>query len=355
VTSLGPADALASVIRHQIESAPARRIFVEYSGGCDSSLVLASAAAECDKAGVEPPIPISLRFPALPETDEREYQEWLVQHLGLDDWVRIDVDAEMDFVGPLAAPWLRRFGAIFPSPLFSRAIVYEQARGGVLFNGEGGDEVLGPRRLAPLFVTSAALRRGKLPGRQELRSLRDLVARPSTTARRRAQGLLDLPWLRESARGQLRARLLDELRPEPTRPERALPLHLQRRMIVAILAGIHWFGEQHDAVSQAPLLDPEFVASMSRLPWRDLRDRTTVLERHFAGVLPAGIRRRRSKAVFTRAFFSKHTRAFAESWDGSGVDPELVDVDELRRQWLSPEPHGATMVLLQQAWVASTL
>jgi asparagine synthase (glutamine-hydrolysing) len=271
-----------------------------------------------------------------------------VQHLGLDEWVRIDIDAEMDFVGPIAAPWLRRFGAVFPSPLFSRAIVYEQARGGVLLNGEGGDEVLGPRRLAPLFVTSAALRRGKLPGRQELRSLRDLVARPSTTARRRAQGLLDLPWLRESARGQLRARLLDELRPEPIRPERALQLHLQRRMIMAILTGIHWFGEQHDAVSHAPLLDPEFVASMSRLPWRDLRDRTTVLERHFAGVLPAGIRRRRSKAVFTLVL-GEHT-SIRQSW--LGRRPELIDVDVPASVALS-EPHGATMVLLQP--VASTV
>jgi hypothetical protein len=35
------------------------------------------------------------------------------------------------------------------------------------------------------------------------------------------------------------------------------------------------------------------------------------------------------------------------------VDPELLDVDELRRAWLSDRPNALTAALLQAAWLAS--
>jgi len=51
--------------------------------------------------------------------------------------------------------------------------------------------------------------------------------------------------------------------------------------------------------------------------------------------------------------FTEHTREFAWQWDGRGVDPDLVDPEALRANWLSDFPHAPSMALLQQAWLAS--
>ena len=73
----------------------------------------------------------------------------------------------------------------------------------------------------------------------------------------------------------------------------------------------------------------------------------------FGGLLPGAVCARGSKASFNRAYLGSATRDFASAWDGSGVDPELVDVDALRAAWLSGFPPGPTSLLLQQAWLAS--
>jgi asparagine synthase (glutamine-hydrolysing) len=60
---------------------------------------------------------------------------------------------------------------------------------------------------------------------------------------------------------------------------------------------------------------------------------------------------RRSKATFNHQFFGPATRAFADAWDGSGVDHDVVDADRLRQEWLADCPDGRTMGLLQEAWL----
>lgn len=51
--------------------------------------------------------------------------------------------------------------------------------------------------------------------------------------------------------------------------------------------------------------------------------------------------------------FTHHTRSFAQQWNGTGVDTDLVDAEALRDNWLSDAPHAPTMALLQQAWLAT--
>jgi asparagine synthase (glutamine-hydrolysing) len=60
--------------------------------------------------------------------------------------------------------------------------------------------------------------------------------------------------------------------------------------------------------------------------------------------------------VFTGAFWNRHSAAFAAEWDGSGVDPDLVDVAKLRQIWLGVEgsPDFRTFSLLQSAWLATS-
>jgi asparagine synthase (glutamine-hydrolysing) len=73
----------------------------------------------------------------------------------------------------------------------------------------------------------------------------------------------------------------------------------------------------------------------------------------FGDLLPDDVLARTTKSGFDRAFWSEPSRAFAAEWDGAGADPELVDVEALRQEWMSPEPDPRSFTLLQAAWLAS--
>ncbi|GAB3935828.1 hypothetical protein GCM10027614_11350 [Micromonospora vulcania] len=69
--------------------------------------------------------------------------------------------------------------------------------------------------------------------------------------------------------------------------------------------------------------------------------------------LPAEITAPRRKARFLEVFFRAPTREFVRSWDGTGADPELVDVDALRQLWTRWPIPGGTASLVQQLWLAA--
>jgi asparagine synthase (glutamine-hydrolysing) len=62
---------------------------------------------------------------------------------------------------------------------------------------------------------------------------------------------------------------------------------------------------------------------------------------------------RTTKAEFGGAYMAGHTRSFAETWSGDGVDHALVDADELRRLWRTEDRIAPTAALLQSAWLAT--
>ena len=82
--------------------------------------------------------------------------------------------------------------------------------------------------------------------------------------------------------------------------------------------------------------------------------RTEVLRSLVGDLLPDAMLSRTSKAAFDGAWWTHHAREFVASWDGSGVDPQLVDIEALRAEWLSERPTGVTSAMLQAAFVAST-
>ena len=49
-------------------------------------------------------MPVTHRFPRVPESDEGEWQELVIGRLGLDDWERLEWDDEMDLIGPSPPP-----------------------------------------------------------------------------------------------------------------------------------------------------------------------------------------------------------------------------------------------------------
>src|SRR5437762_538102 len=67
-------------------------------------------------------------------------------------------------------------------------------------------------------------------------------------------------------------------------------------------------------------------------------DRTAAMRALFADAVPLELLTRPRKAEFGRALWRSEARAFAASWDGTGVDDELVDPEQVRVAWSAPSP-----------------
>ena len=74
------------------------------------------------------------------DPDEAGWQEQLVTHLSLLDWPRVEISDELDLLGPYARRLLGAHGNQFPFNAHFSAPLVEQARGGTLITGVGGDE-----------------------------------------------------------------------------------------------------------------------------------------------------------------------------------------------------------------------
>ena len=132
---------------------------MSFSGGRDSSLVLAAAANAARREGLALPVPVTNRFASVAHSHESDWQELLVAKLGLTDWVRLELSDELDVVGELATRGLRRHGLLWPFNAHFHAPLLELASGGSLLTGIGGDELLGSSRWAhPLAVLSGSVR-----------------------------------------------------------------------------------------------------------------------------------------------------------------------------------------------------
>ena len=98
---------------------------VAFSGGRDSSAVLAVAAHVARRDGLPQPIPITKVFPDVPTAEEGSWQESVVRHLGLDDWQRVVIHDELDLVGPLATANLVAHGVVWPPTIHGDVPVVE--------------------------------------------------------------------------------------------------------------------------------------------------------------------------------------------------------------------------------------
>ena len=196
-----PLAALASAIERTLESGPPA---VAFSGGRDSSLLLAVAAHVCRRAGLEPPLPITLCIAgSAPEADEREWQELVLDHLQIPHWHRIPIGGELDLIGPYARRHLLRDGLLFPANAHSIVPLLEAAGQRCLIVGIGGDELLSPQqwrsvhdllggRRRPEHRDLVRLAAGVLP-----RTIRGMT-RPAS-----AESFEAMKWLRPATRSRL--------------------------------------------------------------------------------------------------------------------------------------------------------
>jgi hypothetical protein len=328
------------------------RCWVSFSGGRDSSLVLAAATHAARREGLPLPLPVTNRFPLAGHTDEAHWQELVVRHLGLDDWLRIEHTDALDIVGPVATRVLARHGLLWPFNAHFHVPLLEAAEGGTLLTGIGGDELFGSSRWARA-MSVALLRESPRP--RDLPRLALLAAprplRRAAIARRSPQDLF--PWLTAPARREFaRAWAADEASEPVGVPARIRQLR-GRRWAQMGLRSLELLARDAGANVDHPMLAREFGATVAAAGGRlGFGDRTTALLTLFGDLLPRGLLSRASKARFEGAFWARHSRELADVWDDEGIDPSVVDPDALRAAWSAREPDAHTYLLLQAAWLA---
>lgn len=347
-----PAPAASPVAALEAAMLPALRrppCLLAFSGGRDSSALLAVAVRLARREGLPPPVPATLRVRDAPRAEESEWQELTARHTGVDDWVRIELTDELDFVGAAAQKLLRRHGLLWPANLHFFVPLLEEAAGGSLITGVGADIVLASG-LPDLMGQSRARAATRNAVRRVYRALPAAARRPYVAR----QVAPDRPWLRPDAARALTRELL-ELRPEPVALAARLDYHYRQRTQVLTRYGLGLLAADEDARIVHPFVDPGFLASLGRfLGRRGAGGRTKVMRALFGDLLPEAVVMRPTKASFAEAFCGPHSRRLIRDWDGDGVDPALVDTERLRAFWRDGSDMqrlGRTALLLQAAWL----
>jgi hypothetical protein len=246
---------------------------------------------------------------------------------------------------------LRRYGLMWP-PNFAPTIrLMTMARGGVLLTGEGGDEAFGLKRVTPL--TKLLSSKGRVSPGVYADAARAVT--PAALRRRSAlRGRYRRPWLHPEAEAELAQRDAADLAAFALHAGRNTWQFATRRCARIAYETVRVLGADMDVTYVQAFAEPALVASVAAesgfFGWTG---RTATMRALFGDLLPREVLERRTKALFANAVFTRYTREFARTWNGTGVDTNLVDPEALRDTWLSTDPHAPSMSLLQQAWLAT--
>jgi asparagine synthase (glutamine-hydrolysing) len=165
---------------------------------------------------------------------------------------------------------------------------------------------------------------------------------------------MSLPWLRPDAEREVRRLRLERAVIKTDAWSEALEGLLQSRYLELVRGVLDTFAADRGVRLHEPFYDPRFVRAMAAEGPRDgYPTRGAALRAQFADLLPPEIWTRGTKAVFTEVAWGPNARAFAESWDGRGLDENLVDPERLHAEWSSPRPDARTLMCLGQAWLAA--
>ena len=330
---------------------------VDFSGGRDSSVILAVAAHVARQHGLPLPVPFTRRYPLEPMAEESSWQEMVIKHLRLPDWERTELTNELDLVGQRAQQVLRRYGLLLPAPMYHWTLSFEMARGGSHLTGEGGDEFFGLYR-ARTALASLRHPRRLLHRRPVASFLSDIAPRPARTwwLRRSylsTSPLPSRPWMTPEAIRRLCDRYAAQEGAEPFSWKRALLWQLSHRYLAAIQQNGKVIAANYDVFHLDPFLDASFVSALGRSAGVfGFVDRAQAMTFVAGDLLPASLLRRTTKGGFNGAYFTDISRAYAGTWDGRGIDLQLVDPQALKCEWSKPVPSALSTALLQAAWMA---
>jgi hypothetical protein len=346
-----PVEVLERVLLRALLNRPC---IMGFSGGRDSSALLAVAMHVARREGLDPPIPVTKVYPDVPATDESAWQELVVRWLGVEEWVRHEYHDELDLLGPAATASLRQHGPLWPGSAHNRGPTLEIARGGCYIDGEGGDEILGEFRITP--VTQILARARPL----DRRAWRDsvYVLAPSRLRRgvaaRRVERSNNRRWLRPEAAAWYAATSVEDILDTALLYPRAVRQLAHRRAAHVAIQNLDAIGRSLDVEYVHPFFDPGFVAALGDFGGRlGFVSRTATMRALFSDLLPEEVNARQDKVYFNNAFIHGHSRAFLATWDGTGLDTDLIDVEALRGVWNEPVIHGGTFQLMQAAWLAT--
>jgi asparagine synthase (glutamine-hydrolysing) len=323
---------------------------VSFSGGRDSSTVLAVTTEVARREGLPEPIPVTLRFLEAPNAVEDDYQEKVVRHIGLRDWERIEIADELEFTGPIAATALRRHGVLFPATAFLLLPALERARGGTLIAAFGGSDMFlfwRWARVADLLAGRARPRRGDLRPLAMAalpRALRGALARRLAPPDR-------FPWLRDSAASEVVRILAQEVGTEPVRFNKAIETHRRHRCFSAAVRSLRALADGAGSSVSIPTYDPAYLGAVARDGGRTgWGDRTQMMLAMAGDLLPEEVLARRERS-YVDVYYGPRLRAFADSWSGGGLDDSLVDPAVLREVWRGERPDLRSTLLLHAAWL----
>jgi asparagine synthetase B (glutamine-hydrolysing) len=342
-----PRRELERAVRRALERPPC---IVSFSGGRDSSAILALATHVARRDGLPLPVPATNRFVDVPLSEESEWQEQVVAHLGLDDWIVLQHTDELDCLGPVATSVLLRHGLLWPFNVFFHEPFLRLAEGGSILTGIGGDEMLAEA----MWRRFRASLQGRRPRPRDLLRVAYLCA-PRRVRKYAIEQRTEIhyPWLRADARREVLARHADQSARAPAGWAGYLDWVRRLRYLRVGAASKAALAEDAGVLAVHPFLDSGFSAALASVPRRGrYSDRTDAMRSLFGDLLPGAVIERQTKASFDGAFWNDSSRAFASEWDGSGVDTELVDVEALRTEWLSASPDARSYTLAQSVWLA---
>jgi asparagine synthase (glutamine-hydrolysing) len=159
-----------------------------------------------------------------------------------------------------------------------------------------------------------------------------------------------LPWLTPRANGELTSAWARFAASEPLRWGAYLRWCSRLRYLRLGIRSLDLLAADEDARVSHPFLDARFLGALSSDGGNV--DRDTAMSALVGELLPPGVLTRATKASFDRVFFTRHSREFANGWDGTGADTRYVDVARLRATWASPSPVPQSFMQLQAAWLA---
>ena len=322
---------------------------VTFSGGRDSSLVLAVAATVARREGLPPPVPATINFTGIETAQESSWQELVIRHLDLSEWVHRDISRDLDFVGPLAAGVLKKHGILWPLNVFVHQALIHHAAGGSLMTGMHGDAVFGGGRWLNVNQVLAGRRRP-----QKRDALRVGFAFAPKWMRRGMlrQRAREMPWLLPAVQQDFQTKMARAQAEEPRRWDRWIERFAQRRSLSLALQSMTALTSDVDALLVQPLVEPAVLAALHETGRaRGIGDRTHLMRSLFGTVLPDALLARPDKAVFGPAFRGEPSETFAREWRGDGVDTRLVDPEALKREWRSESMNFRSALLMQTAWL----
>ena len=350
-SSEGPVQVLERTLLDALLEPPC---IIGFSGGRDSSALLAVAMRVARREGLELPVPVTKVYPDVPATDESAWQEMVVRWLGVENWVRHEYHDELDLLGPAATASLRQHGLLWPGSAHNRGPTLEVARGGCYVDGEGGDEILGEFRITPIKqIISRSRPLDRRARRNAVYAMAPARLRRGV-ASRQVERWNDRAWLQPEVAAWYAAASVEDILGAALPYPAAVRQTASRRAGRVALANLDAVGRSLGVRYVHPFFAPEFVRALGEFGGRlGFASRTATMRALFDDLLPDEVNARDGKVYFNNAFIHGHSRAFLEQWDGTGLDSDLIDVDALREVWRQPTIHSGTFQLMQAAWLAS--